>query len=64
MVFKWGGSFVSSKLEFINQKIECVKFSRDSRTKVSPIKSDCFNNVDINFGYFSIYAKVSLVIGE
>ena len=61
MTFNWGGSYISSRLKFVDKKLECVKFARMENKKRRPIKLNCYNNFDINFGYYSIYAKVIYV---
>lgn len=58
--FQYLNSYMTTKLEFLHQRLDCTKFETVSRSKPSPQTSNCFAGLEVNFGYFSVHVMVSL----
>jgi hypothetical protein len=58
--FMFLNSFLTTKLDFIHQKLECTIYKRMPRSKASPETINCFNGLEMNFGYYSMHLKVKI----
>lgn len=53
-------SFMTTKLEFVHQRLDCTKFKRMPRSRPTPQVNNCFKGMELNFGYYSMHVMVRL----
>ena len=53
--------YLSTKLEFINQKLDCTIFKKLTNYKPTAITSNCFKGLTLLFGYYSKHLMVTQI---
>jgi hypothetical protein len=59
--FMFLNSYITTKLDFIHQRLDCTKYNRMPRVKATPQTSNCFGGLELNFGYYSMHLMVTLI---